>query len=205
MSTACYPERVASVDRSVDVTLVPRGTVRFPVVMQVPAGFDPERPETWPQVPGRLEYVGGRLEYMPPCGEIQQRVTVDVVTELNIWRRAHPELVLGSNEAGMLLDGEVRGADVAVWRATPAQPGFARVAPILVVEVVGADDDVEVLSSKAEWYLAHGVSIVWIVDPDSRTVHVITSRGRTPVRDRIPEAPELPGLSPAVNDFFRQL
>src|SRR5262249_55404994 len=87
--------------------------------------------------------------FMPPCGEIQHRVTVDVVTELNLWRRQHPEFVVGGNEAGMLLEGDVRGADAAVWRATsPAQPGFARVPPVLAIEVVGADDELDACSPR---------------------------------------------------------
>src|SRR5438552_3851424 len=86
-SSSCYLPRVTAPHLSVDVTVVPRGTVQFPIVMSLPTGFDAARPETWPRVPGRLEYVAGRLEFMPPCGEIQQRVTVDVATELNVWRR----------------------------------------------------------------------------------------------------------------------
>jgi Uma2 family endonuclease len=197
---------VTSLSRSLDVTVVPRGAVRFPLTLGQPPGFDATRPETWPQVAGRLEYVGGRLEFMPPCGEIQQRVTVDVATELNLWRRAHPEFVVGSNEAGMLLEGEVRGADVAIWRGTsPAQPGFARVPPVLAIEVVGADDDLDMLFAKADWYLGHGIAIVWVVDASSRTVHVVTRDARVAVQDRIAESPLLPGLSPVVADFFRQV
>ena len=143
---------------------------------------------------------------MPPCGEVQQRVVVDVVTELNLWRRAHPDFVVGSNEAGMLLDGEVRGADAAIWHATAqAEPGFARVPPILAVEVTGVDDELDALFEKAAWYLRHGVQIVWIVDPSSRSVHVVTTEGRAEIRDRIEESPLLPGLTPLIADFFRQL
>jgi Uma2 family endonuclease len=93
------------------------------------------RKETWPQVIGRLEYVNGRLEYLPPCGERQQRIVIDVATEINLWARARTGFVVGGNEAGMKLGDDARGADVAVWRATgkPASSGFAREAPILVM------------------------------------------------------------------------
>jgi Uma2 family endonuclease len=174
--------------------------------MPQPEGFVVEHPETWPRVPGRLEYVAGRLQFMPPCGEIQQRVAVDVSTELNLWRRTHSEFVVGGNEAGMLLEGEVRGADVAIWHATgAARRGFARVPPVLAVEVVGEDDDLDTLFEKATWYLAHGVVIVWIVDASTRSVHVVTSDARAEVCDRLPESIQLPGLAPLVADFFRQV
>lgn len=185
---------------------MPRGSVRFPVAMVEPAGFRIEHLESWPRVPGRVEYVGGRLWFMPPCGEVQQRVAADVSYELGAWQRSHGDFVVGGNEAGMLLGGEVRGADAAVWHgARPAVSGFARVAPILAVEIVGQDEDLNALVEKAEWYLSHGTSVVWIVDPTTRRVYVVTSSGTLEVADRIPESPLLPGLSPVVADFFRQL
>lgn len=189
----------------VALTVVPRNAVRFPLPMPEPPGFDPGQPETWPKVPGRLEYVGGRLLFTPPCGQPQQRIAISVAVSLGNWQLAHPEFVVGGNEAGILLGGETRGADAAVFRATPATPGYARTAPVLAVEITGEDEELDVLLTKAEWYLGHGVAIVWIVDPPSRTVTIVTSAGRVDVTDRIPESPLLPGLSPLVADFFRQL
>ena len=192
-----------------DVTVVPRIAIRLPLALPTPEGFEVARPETWPEVTGRLEYVGERLEYMPPRGEVQQRTAADVVTELNLWRRDHPKYVVGGNEAGMLLGGEVRAADAAVWKATerPANRGFARVAPILAVEVAGGEDTPEGLAEKARWYLARGVEVVWLVLPDSQTVRVITEDGAVDVGDegRLPEPASLQGLTPRASDFFRQL
>ena len=94
---------------------VPRA-IRFPVELIPPEGFDPERLETWPKVEGRLEYVNGRLLYMPPCGDMQQDTVADVVGVLLQWVRAHPGFVVSTNEAGMLLHGGARGADAAIWR-----------------------------------------------------------------------------------------
>jgi hypothetical protein len=44
----------------------------------VPDPFDPAHAERWPAVAGRLEFVGGRLLFMPPCGELQQQTAIDV-------------------------------------------------------------------------------------------------------------------------------
>ena len=190
------------------LTLVPADAVRLPAVLPVlPPGFVAERPETWPAGPGRYELVAGRLEYMPPCGEVQQLVAVDVATELNLWRRTNTAYDVGGNEAGMMLGGEVRGADAAVWLARKPQPGFARVPPILAVEVGGQNDTLEYLEKKAEWYLSHDVECVWIVMPDTRSVRVVTKAGHVDVAGgaRIPEHPSLPGLAPDVSAFFQQL
>jgi Uma2 family endonuclease len=191
-------------------TVVPRAAVSFPLRLPEPEGFDPERHETWPHVTGRLEYVDGSLWFMPPCGDDQQYTTADVVTELNLWRRLHPEFVVGTNEAGMKLGADVRGADGAVWRRADLGErtgGFHRVPPVLAVEVAGIDDTVEMLRNKARWYLAHGVEVVWLLVPDERTVIVITAGGEQVFGpgDVIPERRALPGLTPRVADLFRQL
>jgi hypothetical protein len=68
-----------------------------------PPGFHPARLETWPQVEGRLEWVEGRLLYMPPCGDLQQGTVTDMIITLGARVRAHQEFVLGTNEAGMRL------------------------------------------------------------------------------------------------------
>lgn len=190
---------------------MPRAAVSFPLRLPVPDGFDPDRLETWPHVTGRLEWVEGTLWYMPPTGDDQQDTTADVVTELNLWRRAHPEFVVGTNEAGMKLSGDVRAADAAVWRRTdlPAENtgGLRRTPPVLAVEVAGVDDTVEGLREKAAWYLDHGVVCVWILVPRSRTALVIRADGEIEftARDTIAEHPALPGLGPRVADLFRQL
>jgi Uma2 family endonuclease len=198
---------VATANSYADITVVPRIALRLPLDLPVPDGFDVAVPESWPTVTGRLEFVGGRLEYMPPCGEIQHRTVVDVLTELNLWRREHTSFVVGGNEAGMLLGGEVRAADAAVWRNGPATGGFARTPPLLAVEVSGVDDTLDLLRDKARWYLDHGVATVWIVVPEARSVSVVTHEGETEVTadERVPEPAGLQGLSPVAASFFRQL
>ncbi len=107
--------------------VLPRA-IRFPVELIPPEGFDEERPETWPRVDGRLEYVEGRLLYLPPCGDEQQDVVADVVITVGAWVRAHREFVLGTNEAGMRLSGTTapqtpQFGDARTWAREPA--GYA--------------------------------------------------------------------------------
>ena len=194
-----------------DVLVLPRA-VRFPVELIPPEGFDGERPQTWPDVPGRLECVDGKLLYMPPCGDEQQDTVADVVVALGGWVRKNNAFVLGTNEAGMRLAGSTRAADAAIWRRSDVSAytgGLRRVAPILAVEVAGdATSDTETaLLDKAKWYLGVGVRVVWVVVPHSRRVLVVTAGAITTLgaEARVPEAPELPGLDVRVADFFVQL
>ena len=73
--------------------------IRFPVELIPPEGFNPEDPRTWPTVDGRIEYVNGRLLFMPPCGDLQQDTVADVVITLGNWVRQHSGFVVGTNEA----------------------------------------------------------------------------------------------------------
>lgn len=202
---------MSSVSRYDEVISLPRA-VRFPVELVPPPGFDAARLETWPQVAGRLEYVEGRLLFIPPCGDYQQDTTTDVVITLGAWIRKHPELVLATNEAGMRLGGATRAADVAIWRRSDLgayDGGLRRVPPVLAVEVAGPDegDSETALREKADWYLSVGVAVVWILLPPRREVLVVSPDGETrfSIGDTIHHLPELPGLHVKVSDLFVQI
>lgn len=199
---------MATEGRYDELIQIPRA-VRFPIEMLVPAGFDEEQPETWPHVPGRLEWCDGRLLYMPPCCELQQATVTDVVVTLGAWVRAHPEFVLGTNEAGMRLGGATRAADAAVWKRVEFGfgSGLARKPPVLAVEVAGDDDPEDLLLEKSRWYLEVGVAVIWIALPATREVIVVTASGRSRFarNDVLPEHPELPGLLVVTRELFAQL
>ncbi len=202
---------MSTISRYDEVISLPRA-VRFPVEMVPPAGFDANRLETWPKVVGRLEYVDGRLLFMPPCGDFQQETVTDVVITLGAWVRRHPEFVLGTNEAGMRLGDATRAADAAIWRRADlgAYDGsLRRVPPVLAVEVAGADegDSETALRKKATWYLNVAVSVVWIVFPEQREVLVISSdqEARVSRDEKIEAHPALPGLSPQASELFVQV
>ena len=194
-----------------EVISLPRA-VRFPVEMIPPEGFDPGRLETWPPVVGRLEYVDGRLLFMPPCGDFEQDTTTDVVIILGAWVRQNPDFVLGTNEAGMRLGGVTRAADAAIWRRAHLgayEGGLRRVPPVLAVEVSGPDDgDSEsALLEKARWYLGVGVEVVWILIPRAREVIVVSGEGEKRLSGSavLPSHASLPQLTPKASDFFIQI
>jgi Uma2 family endonuclease len=147
---------------------------------------------------------------MPPCGDVQQDVCSDVAGILMSWLAAHPDFVVGTNEAGMMLGGDVRAADAAVWRRSEIGTrtgGLRRAAPLLAVEVAGRDEGRTQLRDKAEWYLGAGAKVVWLVFPEEREVVVVTeqSEERFGREQRIPAHAALPELAPEVQAFFRQI
>ena len=50
--------------------------------------------------------------------------------------------------------------------------------PDLAIEVISPDDRRELIGDKLRDYLAAGVRLVWLVDPESRTVMVYTGNTR---------------------------
>lgn len=192
-----------------DEVVLRRTGLRFPVELR-PAGFQADDLRTWPEAEGRLEWVGGRLLYMPPCADVQQDVAVDVVHVLRSWSEHQPEFIVGGNEAGMKLGDDIRAADAAIWRRADVGPSIGRLRhapPALAVEVAGQDEDEATLRAKAAWYLAHGTGVVWLVLPDTFEV-VVISRGqdaRFTLGEILPESSQLPGLVPSVDRFFAQL
>jgi Uma2 family endonuclease len=180
-----------------DTIDVPRA-VRFPVELRPPPGFDPERLDTWPKVDGRLEYVGGRLLYMPPCGTTQGPTVGDAYFIVARWGRAHPEFVTATNEQGMRFAPDTRAADVAIWRRADQPPtgGLLRVAPVLAVEVAGDEDREPSLREKAAWLVLPNTHEVVVMNRDGE------SRHRT---GRLPPQAALPDLTPEVDEFFVQI
>ncbi|MBX3190585.1 MAG: Uma2 family endonuclease [Labilithrix sp.] len=189
---------------------VPRSAVRFPLELPVPAGFVADALDTWPLIDGQLEFVGGKLLYLPPSADRQQDTTVDVITTLGTWRKTHRDFVVAANEAGMVLGGETRAADAAVWRRDVLggyEGKYRRVPPILSVEVQGELEDESMLRAKAGWYLAHGVEVVWLLFPAERRVLVIDAAGERALGagDQIPARASLPDLTPRVEELFEQV
>lgn len=187
-----------------DMIPVPSVSVRFPLAMPKPRGFKAADPQTWPSIPGLLEFVEGELLYMPPCGEEQSAVAAFVTTELTLWARKHPGFEVGSSEAGILIDGDVRGADASIWKVSgkPRSKEFRRSAPLLAVEVQGKYETLESMREKADWYLEHGTTTVWLVVPDSKLVLVITANGEKRAKERLPAPAGLSGLTPLVSDLL---
>ena len=73
------------------------------------------------------------------------------------------------------------------------------------VEILSPDDSAARLQRKIGKYLAAGTSIVWVLDPDTVTIHVYQKPGvfRTLTADDLIDAPELlPGFSIPVRALF---
>jgi Uma2 family endonuclease len=203
----------AMADSLYDFVLPVPAAAKLPIELEPPPGFEPADVRTWPDVTGRLEYVDGRLLYMPPCGSEQAALAANVAHLLMRWSEERAGYLVGSNDPGLVLGKDVRAPDAAVWaRPDPTvrlKREFSRTAPLLAVEVAGRDDaeDESALLRKAKWYLRHGTTTVWLVLPESREVVVLRKDAtrRFGSHESLPTPPELPALTIEVAEIFSVL
>ncbi|MBW3597261.1 MAG: Uma2 family endonuclease [Planctomycetes bacterium] len=83
--------------------------------------------------------------------------------------------------------------------------GHCPIAPDLAVEVVSPRDSYYEVDQKVHEYLAAGVKLVWVVNPDSRTLRVHRLGGATSdlsETDAVSGEDLLPGFQCRVSEFF---
>jgi Uma2 family endonuclease len=134
----------------------------------------------------RYELVGGRLVEQPVslwssyvAGKLHHRLESFCAANRSGW--ALPEGT--SYQCFPREPTLVRRADVSfirLERLSPTQAlaeGHVHLAPDLAAEVVSPNDTVYELEQKVLDYLAAGVRLVWVVNPQSRTVRVHRTDG----------------------------
>lgn len=162
---------------------------------------------------GPCELVLGRIVPMSPTGGEHGRVEGNFYAALRSFVRPRKLGQVLVGEVGIFTHrgpDSVRGADVAYisnerYQRLKSSRGFLDVAPELVVEVLSPDDRPGELRHKLQEYFEAGVRLVWVADPDARTVAAY--RSTTDVRpfrdsDSLPGDDVLPGFEVAVRTLF---
>ena len=120
---------------------------------------------------------------------------------------------LAASDVGVWLERDpdtVREPDIAYFSAARLPldvriTGYAEVPPDLVVEIVSPSDTRRAVRDKARMWLSYGVALVWVVQPDTRTVEVYEA-GRAVVthteQDTLDGAAVLPGFTCPISDLF---
>jgi Uma2 family endonuclease len=144
---------------------------------------------------GSQELVRGEIIAWPPGTSLHGRICVTDDTAV----------ITGRNP------DTVRGADVIAFshaRHPLSAPSDAacQVAPDLVVEVLSPSSPAAVVLEKVHEYLDSGIMLVWVVNPEGRTVAIHRPDDPIPTvyRDTntIEDLPQLPGFLCAVSGFF---
>ena len=162
---------------------------------------------------GSAELVRGEVVQLSPAGFEHGRIVANVAFLLEQWARKSRRGRVVAGEAGVIVETDpdtVRGADVAYisYARLPKEKrptGFVSTPPELVVEVIGAERGWKETIDKAAEYLTMGIDRVWIIDPNSRRLHVFRPDAEPIVLaegDRLTDDAILPGFSCTVQEFF---
>lgn len=126
----------------------------------------------------QLELVRGVIVSVPPprgrhgvCCSKVDRLIGDFVEAKGLG-------TVTANDTGIILERDpdtVRGPDVSFWRKErlPVVPeGYIDVPPDLAVEVASPGDHFARIQKRVLHFLACGVRLLWVVDPEDRSVTV---------------------------------
>jgi Uma2 family endonuclease len=127
----------------------------------------------------RHELVEGTLRTMTPAGGEHGRIGARLLVRVGVFVESRRLGDVFTAETGFWTRRDpdtVRAPDVAFVRSERVPetrvPGFVPVVPDLVAEVVSPNDRAVEVASKALAWLDAGVRLVWVVDPENRTVTV---------------------------------
>lgn len=170
----------------------------------------------------RWQLIHGRLvEKMPT--QLHGKITSTTIGELYIFFSQHP-IGWVANEVRHRLPGDEHNArlpDVCVYLDTktppieqgpvPYMPDFDMPdfdMPDFAIEVQSPDDSMEDLRERADYFLANGSKLVWLMYPKSKTVEVCTLKdGRLHIEvfkehDTLSGGDILPGFTLPLKKIF---
>ena len=147
----------------------------------------------------------------------ESALAVEITTRLkNFVRGKSLGVIAGADGMMKLAPGLVRIPDASFVRKAQFPGGrigeaaIPNLHPDLAVEVLSPSNTVEEMDEKLDDYFTAGATLVWLVEPDTRSVSVFTSADRaTAVRlmiaDTLDGGTVLPGFVLPVADIFAEL
>ncbi len=145
-----------------------------------------------------LELVGGEL-VEKPVSVLSALVESKMHVRLGGFCDAHKTGVVLSSTNGIQCfpdePNKVRKPDISFvkrerFSLEHLREGFLSIAPDLAVEVISSHDEFAEITEKVEEYLAAGVALVWVIDPENRLVYIHRRDGSV---TKLRESDELSG------------
>jgi Uma2 family endonuclease len=160
----------------------------------------------------RYELVNGQLVELP-MGVESGVVTILIIGILSRFLGQHPlgHLLSEGTSYRCFGDDTIRKPDVSFLFAgrlnrAILKAGHCPLVPDFVVEVISPRDLLQEMMRKLDDYFAAGIPLVWLVEPETRTVTIYrqggTSITRLTEQETITGDPVLPGFSCRVAEFF---
>jgi Uma2 family endonuclease len=158
------------------------------------------------------ELVRGEVIELPPPTRPHGVVGINSGRLLSNYTLQRGKGYVTSNDSGVILERDpdtVRGPDVALYegaqRFVDLHPKYGEVPPRVAVEVLSPNDRADRINRKITDYVNNGVDLVWLIDPEARTVTVFR-RDKGPYMltedQELTGEDVLPGFRCRVADFF---
>ena len=167
-------------------------------------------PETKPY----LELIDGEVIEKAMPTPAHGQVVVDLITEVNLHVRSHPEFRVETEVRHADVDNAwVFLPDISVTRKSRRPPADSETGPVEImpdfaIEVLSPDDRPGRVAQRVNYYLRAGVTLVWIVDPADESVTVFERGAESRIvvaPDVLGGEPVLPGFSIGLGDLFGTL
>jgi Uma2 family endonuclease len=164
-----------------------------------------------PKDGSRQELVKGVIVTMPPPGGRHGACCSRINHRVSSFVDAHQSGTVCSNDTGFVSERDpdsVRGPDLSYWsreRLPEVPAGYIEIPPDLAVEVVSPSDHFGRIQKKAKDFLEKGVRLVWVADPEDRSVTVYRPGQMLVIlseNDTLTGEDVLPGFSCRVGDLF---
>ncbi|MGH7168744.1 MAG: Uma2 family endonuclease [Gemmataceae bacterium] len=167
----------------------------------------PEQDDKW------FELVRGEVIELPSPMKPHGVVCVRVASALSAYADQRGFGYVTCNDSGVILERDpdtVRGPDVAFYEDANTfaelHPKYGEVPPRLAVEVLSPNDRANKVLRKINDYLRCGVGLVWVIDPEIRTL-TVHQPGKPQVEltenQEVTGEDVLPGFRCSVSGFFR--
>jgi Uma2 family endonuclease len=131
----------------------------------------------------------GELIIMPPVGGESGEREANYITDLNIWnRQTKLGKVFSSSTVFKLPNGGDRSPDAAWvklerWNqlTSDQQKKFPPLCPDFVIELRSESDRLKPLQQKMQEYLASGLQLGWLINPQGQTVEIYRPNQETKI------------------------
>jgi len=157
-----------------------------------------------------VELVNGEL-VEKPVSALSAFVEVKMSRKLDAFCETHSAGIVLSSTNGIQCfpdkPRKVRRPDVSVYKKgrftrEHLLEGFVSIAPDVAVEVVSTNDEFAELTEKVEEYLAAGVPLIWVIDPENEIHRKDGSVTKVHKSDKLSGEDVLPGFTCRLGDLF---
>ncbi len=143
---------------------------------------------------------------MSPTGSLSSYRNSEIVAQLSNWNdKYRTGLVFDSSGGFTLPDQSIKAPDAAwvsknQWKglSQKEKEGFAPVCPEFIVELKSKSDRLKDVQRKMEEWLANGVLLGWLIDPEKEETYIYSSKQPTTTitgfDQKVSADPVLPGF-----------